>query len=134
MDKKYIFGLFFVLMLLCMIAGSVNSVSAAKYKSFDKGESYLVYKNSWKSYYNGKTVVSNYKMHIKYPNKSKYELYVKSKVYLTKVSKTKLKVTVYNYRTKYNSYSKNVQYSKTNLSAKSFYLKYYKKSFKNPGA
>jgi hypothetical protein len=131
---RNILGIFFTLFLIFAVVNSVGTVSATKYKVFDKGENELIHKNSWKSYYNGKTVVSNYKMHIKYPNKKKYELYVNSKIYLTKVTKNELKITIVNYGTKYSPYNKYTDYVRTSLSAKSYYNKNYKKSFRNPGA
>jgi hypothetical protein len=133
-DKKYFFALACVFILFGALVVASDSVSAAKYKKIDNGENKLIYKNSWKSYYNGKTVVTAYKMYVKYPNKLKYEIYVNNNIYLTKVSKNKLKVTVVNHRTKNNPYGKYTDYVKTVLSAKSYYNKFYKKSFRNPGA
>ncbi len=133
-DKKYFFVFVCVFILFAGLLIGSNTVSAANYKIIDKGDNHLVYKNSWKSYYNGKTVVSVYKMYVKYPNKSKYEVYLNNKVYLTKISKTKLRTTVVSYQTKYNPYSKYTDYISTKLTAKSYYDKHYKKSFRNPGA
>ena len=135
--KKYILGILLAIFILCAVVSAVDAVSAAKYKVIDKGTKYLDIgvkgdesaKSVWKTYYNGKKIVIYWKAYNRM-GKKKYQLVANLEITITKVSKTKVKITYINYRTKYGSYIKSTYYDKSNLSLKNYYSKYYKPDFR----
>ena len=123
--------------MFCAVVSAVEDVSAAKYKVIDKGTAYIDnnvkgdknVKSVWKTYSNGKKIVIYWKGYNNF-GKKKYQLVSNSKISITKVSKTKFKITSIDYRTKYGLYSKNTYYTENGLSLKSYYSKYYKPDFR----
>ena len=135
--KKYILGILLAIFMFCAVVSAVDEVFAAKYKVIDKGTKYIDFyekkdkdiKSVWKTKSNGKTIVADWKVYRKFGKKN-YKLFSDIKITMTKVSKTKIKVTYINYRTKYGSYSKDTYSVKTNLSLKSYYSEYHKQNFR----
>lgn len=125
--------------MFCAVFSAINTVSATNYKVIDKGNKYLdfkvkgdnVLKSVWKTQSNGKKIVANWKVYKNFGKKKKnYKIFSNIKITITKINKTKVKVTYINYRTKYGSYSKSTYYDGSdNLSLKSYYYKYYRINF-----
>ena len=137
--KKYILGILLAIFMLCAVVSAVDDVSAAKYKVIDKGTKYYDndvkgdknVKSVWKTYSNGKKIVIYWKGYNNF-GKKEYKLVTNSKITVTKVSKTKFKITDISYRTKYVPYDKDTYYVKSKLSLKSYYSKTYKPALRSP--
>jgi len=132
--KNHIIGIILALFVICAVISVVDTVSAAKYKKIDSGK----FKNDdgsiskFVTYYNGKTVKINLKLYAKDPKIKKYQAIGIANIYLTKTSKKLLKEKMV-FKFKYKSYSSTqavTGYEKTSLSAKSYYLKYFKPTMK----
>ena len=118
-------------MFCAVVSAAVDTVDAAKYKVIDNGTKYLDndvkgdknIKSVWKTKSNGKKVVVYSKGYNKFGKKN-YQLVSNRKMIITKVSKTKVKVTTTSYRTKYWPNSKKTYYERTNLSPRAYYSEY----------
>ena len=127
-NQKHIIGILLALVIVCATISIVDTVSAAKYKKID---SYKYKDGSGVSkvttYYNGKTVKVNSKFYLKNKKTNKYtKLSETMDMYLTKVSKNKLKMVIIDKEVckKHGSHThKDIEYRKTSLSAKSYYTK-----------
>jgi len=130
-NRRYIVGIILALVMVCAVVSIVDTASAAKYKKIDSGKAYpdkgMVAK--WNTYYNGKTVKTNYYMYAKFSSKGKYMYVGKMNIALTKTTKTKIKAVVSVSSPYYGSY-KDSGYEKTSRTAKSYYFKYVKPSLK----
>jgi len=137
LKKKYILGILLAIFMFCAVVSAVDEVSAAKYKVIDKGIKYFDFyekkdkeiKSVWKTQSNGKKIVVDWKNYRKFGKKN-YKLFSDIRISMTKVSKTKVKVTYTYYRTKYGPYSKSTTYDRSNLSINRHYSEYYKSGFR----
>ena len=120
--KKYIFISLLIFFILIAVTSSVDTISATKYKKIDQGKinGYNGVLVKYVTYHNGKTVKMFNKVYIK--NKNKYKQLSTMNIYLTKNTKTKLKIRIVSSSKGVPDF-KHTFYEKTRLSAKSFYKK-----------
>ena len=130
-NRRYIIGIFLVLLMTCVAISAVDAVSAAKYKKIDSGQystnqGYLI---KYNTVYNGKIVKTTHKLY----GYDKNNTLVNAATFsfnLKKVSKKKIKgvamISGKGFKTK-----KNTAYEKTKLSVKSYYMKSFKSQVKS---
>ena len=121
--------------MVIAVATAVEDVSAAKYKQFDKGSKIIgkdaVGKNvsiSWNAKSNGKTVKTVCNFHKVYGKNKKTKI-ASITATLTKISKTKIKYTVTTKEKGRKSVTETF-IKKTKLTAKSYYNKTDKKTYR----
>jgi len=134
-NKKHILVILLSLFIVCAVISVTDSVSAAKYKKIDSGNS-TIYKSfilsKWNTKSNGKTVKVNWKLYAKDYETNKYFLYSKSILSFKKNGKTKIRGILINYKTRYVQYSKAPIKDSTKLSVNKYYFKKVKPLLKKP--